>query len=202
MKPLTRTLLLAFCLLCAGTAFAQSHTLTYDKKAKPVDSVVDIGGVPHVIVKIPVRDFVSGDRYIIIYASPLSGGVFTAATITAVHNENAFQSTIEIDSYPAQVNVSDALSYSVTSASLGSNTFTVTGFASASVQIDIGHTLVTLTDTFIAKDKNTDLPPITEADIGPTANAVPAAQWARYVDRLELIKPLDRWIDFIRVVAL
>jgi hypothetical protein len=48
-------------------------------------------------------------------------------------------------------------------------------------------------------DPATGMPPITAAEIGPSANAVPFAKWNKYKDPVDLINALDKWLDFIRI---
>ena len=126
MKTSVRPFLFLFSILFAGSAFAQAHTLTYNKKSAPVDSVVKIHGDSFVISRIPVRDFESGDKYAIVLAAPMIGP-FEFAQLTAVHGDGPGQSNMQIDSFPAQVTVSDALSYQIVGTAPLDNTFSVTG---------------------------------------------------------------------------
>lgn len=202
MKTIGKMTFLMCCLLLSGTIFAQAHTLTYQKKSRPVDSIVNFAGEAHTIVRLPVRDFVSGDKYAVIFPAPAFGGIFTAGVIGTGHNTEPFVPNMQIDSFPAQVYVSDGLTYSITADGLGGYDFVVTGSVTVVVTIDLGNTLMTITNSLSAKNKGTGSPALTNVNTGSTANAVPFANWGRYVDQVALVDALDRWLDFIRVIPL
>jgi hypothetical protein len=107
-----------------------------------------------------------------------------------------------VDSYPAQVQVIDGLNYILNSDGIGGHDFIVTGTVTVSVAIDIGNTIVTLSNTLTAKDKTSGLPFLTNTNTGPSANAMPHATWGKYVDQTKLVNNLDRWLDYIGIAAI
>jgi len=201
MKTTRQATMLLSCLLLGNAVFAQ-HTLTYDKKSPAVDTVVTIYGQDHVIARMPVTEIASGDRYMIVLAAPTVGGVYASAYVNTTHSSAAFTPNTEIDGYPAQVQVSDGIAYSLTGEMFSGYDFVASGTATVIVQIKIGETLITVTRTFSAVDKGTGVPPLTSANTGSSANALPVAQWWRYVDQQQVINGLDVWIDYIRVMPL
>jgi hypothetical protein len=199
MKTAIRASLALCCLLCSSAAFAQAHTLSYLKVARTVGTIVTFAGEPHTMVAIPVRTLVSGDRYAIMFPAPAAFAGYTFALVSAIHNPDAFDSNITIDSFPAQVQVFDGLNYVLSSDGVGGYDFQVTGSAIVSVSIDLGDTIVSISNSLDAKDAVTSLPILTDANIA-TANAVPVAQYSKYVDKVGLINALDAWIDYIRII--
>ncbi|NNC77821.1 MAG: hypothetical protein HKN77_07650 [Woeseiaceae bacterium] len=184
---------------CGNAVFAQEHSITYVKKNRAIDASVFLAGNEHTMVKLPIRDFGSGTKYTVIFAAPTISGIFTTGMVTTVHSSSSFTPNIQIDGLPGQVTVVDGLNYAVASDGLGGHTFIVTGSVIVTVLIDIGNTIVSITNAFTVDDPQTGEPTLTNLEIGPSANAVPFAQWGRYVDQAGLIKAADDWIDFIRI---
>lgn len=112
----------------------------------------------------PVRDFISGDRYSVVFAAPTILGIATSGTIVASHNSELFESNIVIDGLPARVILTDDVSYNITGNGIGGNAFLVAGNVSIAVTIDIGNTLVSLYNSLQITDPVTGMPPITQAD--------------------------------------
>jgi hypothetical protein len=152
------------------------------------------------MVKIPVRDLISGSMYSVIYPAPTEAGLFTTGIVTTLHNSDTFVPNITIDTFPAQVLVIDGLNYILSSDGLGGYDFIVTGSATVSVSIDLGDTIMSVSNTLLAKDNQSGLPFLTNEALGPSANAEPFAQWGRYVDQTGLVNALDKWIDHIRII--
>jgi hypothetical protein len=191
---------LALCgLLCNGTAFADAHDLSYLKITRGAGTVVRFAGEPHTMVAIPVRELVLGSRYTIVFPAPAVFAGYTFALVSAIHNSDAFVPNITIDSFPAQVHLSDGLNYTLVSDGLGGYDFQVTGSATVSVSIDLGDTILSISNTLNAKDTVTGLPILTDVNI-PSTNAVPFAEYGKYLDKVTLVNALDAWIDYIRVV--
>jgi hypothetical protein len=178
-------------------ALADAHTLTYNKKIRPVNSTVKFGGKEHTMVRLPVTDLVSGDMFTVTFPAPTDLGLFTTGLVTTSHNADAFVSNMTIDSYPAQVQVTDGLNYLIQSDGLGGYIFTVTGTVGVSVSIDLGSTIMTIYHSLDATNKNTGLPYLTNVNTGPSANAVPYAKWAKYTDQLDLVDALNKWLNSI-----
>lgn len=199
MKTTTSSFFALCFLLCSGTVLAQDHVLTYSKISRQVDAVVNFAGDPHTIVRIPVREMVSGAKYSIFFPAPASFGLFTSAIVSTVHSSDTFVPNITIDTFPAQVQVIDGLTYMLNSDGLGSYDFMVTSGATVIVAIDLGDTIVSISNSLQAKDLVTGLPILTDVNIGPSANAYPFAQYGKYLDRPALVGALDDWIDYIRV---
>jgi len=187
------------CLLCSSTAFADAHDLSYSKIVRNVDTVVTLAGVPHTMVAIPVRTLVSGNRYAIVFPAPKSSGS-TFGIVTTIHDPDPFATNITIDSFPAHVQVFDGLNYILSGGGLGGYNFLVTGSATVTVSIDLGDTIVSISNSLEAKDAVTGLPILTSANTGSSANAVPFAEYGKYVDKVSLINALDAWIDYIRII--
>jgi hypothetical protein len=201
MKTTIRSLLALCGVIFSGAVFAQDHVLTYTKVARPVDAVVNFAGDPHTMVRIPVREMVSGGRYSIFYPAPTVVGLFTNAVVSTVHSSEAFVPNITIDSFPAQVQVIDGLTYVLSSDGIGGYDFLVTSGATVLVAIDLGDTIVSISNSLQVKDFVTGLPILTDVNIGPSANAYPYAQYGKYLDRPFLVNALDDWIDHIRVIT-
>lgn len=199
MKTAIRASLALCCMLCNSAAFAQAHTLSYLKVPRAVDTIVNFAGAPHTMVAIPVRTLVSGVRYAIMFPAPAVFTGYTFALVSTIHDPDVFSSNITIDSFPAQVQVIDGLNYVLSSDGVGGYDFQVTGSATVSVSIDLGDTIVSISNTLNAKDTVTGLPILTDVNI-PSANAVPFAQYGKYVDKVSLINALDAWIDYIRII--
>lgn len=190
---------LVFSFSCGSAAYAQEHSITYSKKGRPIDGTVFLAGNEHTMVKLPVRDFASGTKYTIVFPAPTISGAFTTGAVTTIHSSAAFVPNMQIDGLPAQVTVIDGLNYGIASDGLGEYTFIVTGSVIVTALIDIGNTIVSVSTAFVVDDPQTGAPTLTNLEIGPSANAVPFAQWGRYVDQAGLIKAADDWIDFIRI---
>jgi hypothetical protein len=199
MKGLIRTSLALCCLLCSGAAFAAAHTLSYSKISRPADTVISIGGESHTMVAIPVRTLVSGDKYTIVFPAPTDLAGSTFGIVSTIHNPDAFTANMTIDSFPAQVQVSDGLNYILNGDAVSGYDFIVTGDATVTVSIDLGDTILSLSDTLTAKDPVSHLPFLTNATI-PNANAVSSAENSKYVDKTALTDGLDKWLDYIRII--
>jgi hypothetical protein len=162
-----------------------------------VDTVVNFAGQPHTMAAVPVRTLVSGDRYAIIFPSRQYGGGALGMRVSTIHNPDTFVPNITIDSFPAQVQVTDGLDYDLSGDPVGGYSFLVSGDISVDVSIDLGDTIVSIGNSFqVYGGLNTSI------DIGSSANAVPFAQYGKYVDQVSLIHALDVWIDYIRIVPL
>ncbi len=199
MKTAIRASMALSCLLCSSTVFADAHDLSYSKIVRAVDTVVTLAGVPHTMVAMPVRTLVSGDRYAIVFPAPRSAGS-TFGTVTTIHDPDPFATNITIDSFPAQVQVTDALTYILGGGGVGGYNFIVTGSVTVTVLIDLGDTIMSISNTLQAKDAVTGLPILTSANTGSSANAVPFAEYGKYVDKVSLVNALDAWIDYIRII--
>ena len=107
---------------------------------------------------------------------------------------------MQIDSFPAYVQIFDSLSYSLTGDGLGGNDFIVYGSITISVSINLGSSVLTITDTLDLSDPDTGLPPLTSSSTGASLNAVPNAEWRKYKDPVNLVNELDKWIDYVRII--
>jgi hypothetical protein len=202
MKTTIRSLFALCCLLCTGTVLAQDHVLTYTRIVRPVDSTITILGDSYKMVRIPVRDMVTGSKYSVIFPAQDEGGSFLVAFVIASHEPDGFVANMTIDGFPAQVQIFDTLNYVMTTSIFeGGNDFTVTGSATINVSIDLGETIMSISNSITAKDAVGD-PFLTNVNIGDSANAVPYAQWGKYLDQTNLVTGLDHWIDNIRIQTL
>lgn len=205
MKITIKSVALIFGVFSISSALAQEHTLTYTKKFKPVGASFNIAGEPYQMVRIPVRDIGTGNKYSIDFAAPSTSGIFTAGTVITSHRSLGVdfpEPNTTIGAFPAWVRVDDGIAYTLTADGIGGHNFLVTGSVSVSVAIDIGETTVQLINTFEMRNKATGEPPLTSVATGASLNAVPFATWAQYTDPNSLITALDKWIDYIRVTAL
>ena len=154
------------------------------------------------MVRVPVRDFDSLNKFAVIFPAPDGFGLGTQAIVTTVHSTEPLVSNAVIGGFPARVEVVDNLTYAVTGDFLGDHALSVYGSVGIIVSIDIGSTIVTISNFINAKNPANGQPFLTNLDIGQTANAVPFAQWGRYVDLQKAINAADTWIDYVRIVAL
>jgi len=195
MNRISKSLMLFISFLYCSSAFAQVHTVTYEKKYRAIDTVLNFANEPHTIVKLPVRDYGTGNRFAVIFPTSSFAGFVTAFTV-ATHNTDAFVPNMTIDSYPAQVQLSDSVTNSLQSDGLGGYNFNVLSIVSLNIAIDLGDTILSLSTSLPG------LEVLTDVSIGTSANAVPFAEWGKYGDRNFIIAELDRWIDYVRIEPL
>lgn len=201
----TRFLVSASLLACCamGVQAAPPHSITYAKKAEEPGKVLTINGNKFVIVRLPVRAF-SGDKYAITFPAPLAeGDQFTYAILPTYHGTDGFTQNLTIDGYPAQVEVSDSRVYQLTQDFLepGTNLFTVSAQATATVTINLGGTVLLLGESVNTKDPIGGGELETEVGIGNSFNAASAAEseWWKYTDPTTQVNTLDYWVDYIRI---
>ena len=201
MKTMTKLILTFSSFLCCGTLFAQDHNLVYQAQTRAVDAPLVIGSETYTMARIPVVDLGTGNRYSVIFPAADGGGFFTSSNIVASHKPNNFVSNFTVDGFPAQIQVIDAVNYQITTNFIsGGNDFIVTNSATVFLTIDLGETVITLTNSNVGTDPSGD-PFLTNVNIGNTFNAVPAAEWTKYGDPTALLAALDKWIDYIRVIT-
>lgn len=198
MKMTTKSLFALCCLLGSGIVFAQDHILTYVKKSSQPDDVINIAGKAHKVVKMPVTELVSGAQFVVQFPASADFTGFTIGFVSAVHSSDSINGNAVIDGLPAAIQVIDGLNYILSSDGLGEYDFLVTGNVTVSVSVDIGDTIISITNTLQAESNG--LPLLTNAHLGASANAVSAAEWNKYVDQTTLVAGLDKWIDYIRVL--
>ena len=187
-------------LFLAVNAAAQEHTISYDKRKKSIGAQVNIAGQPYTIVKVPVREFATGDKYTVTYAADTVYNAYVSGRVTANHTSAPLmEPNITIDGYPANYVITDGISYTMSGNGSGGNVFIATGLVGITVTIDIGDTQLVLNNVLEIPDPGTGMAPITYADIGTSSNAVPYANWKKYKDPVDLVDALDKWIDFIRI---
>jgi len=197
MKRTLGLLLAAGCAIGANAAVAQLHALTYSERIKPVDSTVYIDGTAHTIARFPITEIGTGTRYAVFY--PWGGGPATPIIVTplgvqAIHNDNPLTASFTIGSFPADLVLSEEMSYTMADNGGGGFSFDVTANVWVWLYIDIGDTILQVGTSFSK--------PLTTADTGISGNAVPLAQWRKYADDPALIGAIDKWIDFVRIKPL
>lgn len=172
---------------------APPHTITWaPQNANPGFSVT-IAGQPFVLVRTPVRDLGGSRRFEVEFLAP-----GTAATLvgilTTLHSKDPLKNPIQIDGFDANLSVTDGRSYTVMTnfVSPGDFTFTVNAFATCSVSIKAGQTLITVSAHLATVQQP-------ETDIGSTPNAVPDAEWVDYVHPTAQVNGCNRWADYVRI---
>ena len=198
MKTTTSSFFALCLLFCSGTVLAQSHGITYVKKSSQPNDPINIAGKSHTVVKIPVTELVSGAQFVVQFPASADFTGFTTGFVSAVHSSDPIASNAVIDSFPAAIQVIDGLNYILSSDGLGGYDFLVTGNVTVSVSVDIGDTIISISNTLQAESgifpflSNIHIP----ATPAPAlANVVSAAEWNKYVDQTTLVAGLDKWID-------
>jgi hypothetical protein len=173
-------------------------------------TVVTINGESYVAVQVPARQFTLDKRYAVRFLTPLTSEDemdFINAHLSTVHSTDALPAqNATIDGLPAQISVTDGRTYAVVSGvdylaepPTVANRLEVDSYATATVQIKAGDTLMTLTAYLIKEDQNVALP---END---QYRGTAVAAYGKYTDPVALLgqgSGLDKWIDYIRVIAL
>ena len=180
-------LLLGLTIAATGTASAAVHTISYAKNSVAVGTPVTLGGDDYVIVRIPFATF-NLAKYSIIMPAPTEGFVF----VTTTHSDAAFTSNITVDGLPARINLGDSRTYGVSGAIGVASTFSVAGDATATLDIKIGTTIVSI---FASVGTNE-----TNANAGNAVDFRSFAQWAKYKDLTAQVQVLNDLIDYVRII--
>lgn len=183
-------------LLAAGVANAQSvHSVSYSARTAALGTAVNLGGRDYVLVRLPLKDFGSTDRYIVEFlagAFPPSANL--VGVLTTEHSNETLTNTISISGFPASVQVGDGRFHSILGDS-GDNSASALAAAFGSVRIKVGATLITFApgSSVVQQAPTATLP---TAPYSGSANA----PWGNYVDPLAQVTAIDNWIDYIRIV--
>jgi hypothetical protein len=196
------------CLVLGGFAWPQTamsqlapHTLTYTPKNAAIGSVVKFGLQDYRIVRYPVRDVVSGQKYYVTAPAP-DLGFGAIGSIEVSHGPLAEASNITIDGFPAHVGVIESrdLSIQPDQGSPGTYKFEARSEGFVFVQIDVGDVVINISTFLSGRDPSTNLVgPETEINIGAVPNALPLAEWWKYTDATWVVLQLDNWLDYVRV---
>jgi hypothetical protein len=187
-------------LLAAGVANAQSvHGVTYTARTAALGTQVSLGGKTFVLVRLPMKDFGSANRYIVEFLAEVTDVATTtfAGDLFTEHSDQTLTSTTLIGGFPASALVSDSRTYT-----FSTQFFPATGNAlkvdvqvNCVVQVKVGDTLAGLFADFSSVQQDTT-PALVTAPFSGSANAA----WGNYVDPITLVTACDNWIDYIRIV--
>ena len=192
-----------FCVLGFGSAVfaAPPHSVTYTPTFVAPGTTVTIQGTQFVAVALGIREFTANNRYVVRFLSPLYESQYVSAVVEARHSTDPLPNpNATIDSFPAQIEVSDGRSYAVNT-DFDPNTFEltnrlqVTASATLVVQVKVGDTLLIGTVSLTHLDQDDDLG-------ANNYKANTSAKYGKYSDPTGLINGLDRWIDYVRVIPI
>jgi hypothetical protein len=177
------------------------HTISYEARSKGVGKTLEIAGMQFRMIKIPVRDLVTGQKFHVIFPATMYGTETYGSIRTSHATDLPEGSNITIAGYPAHYYLDENVFYDF-SAYNGMSFFWVGGFVDITVTIDIGGTLISISTYFEMANPQTGFPPLTDADMGNSFNAAPFANWSRYKDPLSLVRGADKWVDFVKIKEL
>ena len=187
--------------LSSQHAMAQ-HNPTWSGIGAAPGTVLSIGFQDFQIVRVPVRDPISGNRYAVTFPAPLIGGQLVSGGVGVTHDSSQFSGNATIDGFTAAISTSDVWSYNINGDGQGGHALQVNGVVTASVVIQLGEALVALGANWQASNPQTGEAPITlRMDVGDTPNAMAVAttEWWKWLDQTALVSAADRWIDYVRV---
>lgn len=193
---------LAMLLLAAGTAHAQAiHTVSFVHKAVDPGTVRTIGGKDFVLVRLPMADFGSADRYIVEFMAEIydpGPPPSFLANLETEHSNETLVDPVLIDGFPANIRVSDSREYRFgTSFNFPGNSLTVNALVFGIVRVKVGGTMITFQQPFFVEQQ-------AETAAAPSApySGSPSgiAKWSSYVDPTAQVTALDDWIDYIRIL--
>jgi hypothetical protein len=183
-----------------GTATAADvHGVTWVRKAVAPGTVVSIGGKDFVLVRLPMKEFSNGNRYVVEYlADVIDPGppVSFFSDISTVHSNDTILNPVTVSGYPASLNVQDGRSYSYTDGTGLDDGLTVDSLAYGNVTMKVGDVMLSF-GTFFTVPQQT----LTAVPTGTYASSS-YAKWNQYVDPTSLVTQFDNWIDYIRVLKI
>ena len=190
-----------------GSAFAATHHLTYTKRVGTLGAPFEVNGFTYKLIRVPFKAF-EGGKFTITYpinvwydSDLASGGEFTTT-----HAEKPLVSNATISGYPARVSIQDLRRYHVENESGTDAAFKVRGDLTATVTIQVGSTLVSMTfsqhhmGTIAAQEP--EYWDETARDVGDDVNLTPYAEWPKWRDLKQEVEGFDELIDYIQVTAL
>jgi hypothetical protein len=180
-----------------GSASAQGvHNITWTRQAVEPGRVVTLGSQNFVLVRLPMREFSNGNKYVVEYLAPvvdLGPPVSVISQITTSHSNETITNPVTISGFPASIQVLDGRTYSYNANTGFGDGLSVDANVTGLVTIDVGDTMLTLFTFFSVEQQ-----PLTAV---PTDFAASSwATWGTYTDPIALVNNLDNWVDFIRVL--
>jgi hypothetical protein len=189
-------------LLGATTANAQSvHSISYSAKRVSPGTIVSLGGRDFVLVRLPMADFGSTDRYIVEFladvVTPGAPPTFFA-NLQTEHSNETLLNPILIDGFPANVQVGDSREYQFgTSFTLPGTSLTVDALVIGIARVKVGGTMITFFGSF-ATEQQAETAALPNAQYSGS----PVAAWNNYVDPISQVATLDNWVDYIRILKI
>jgi hypothetical protein len=185
--------------LMSGTAAAANvHNVTWVRKSVVPGTVVKIGGRDFVLVRLPMKEFTNGNRYIVEYLTDvydLGPPIVAQASISTSHSDDTIANPVTVSGYPASIYVYDGRTYSYSANTGFDDGLEVDAYVSGGVTLKVGDTLLSLSEFFSAVQQ-----PVTAIPV-PFSSAS-WATWGTYTDPTPLVTNLDNWIDYIRVLKI
>jgi hypothetical protein len=198
MKTATALGLLLLCI--AGTASAANvHNVTWVRKAVAPGTIVSIGGQNFVLVRLPLKEFTNGNRYIVEYleeAQDLGPPVTFNAQVSATHSTDALVNPVTVSGYPANIAVQDLRQYNYADGTGFQDGLEVDAWLFASVTLKVGDTALALGTFFSTTQQN-----LTSVPSGIFSSSS-YANWNQYTDPTALVTHFDNWLDYVRVLKI
>ena len=184
--------------LLSGTAAAANvHDVTWVKRSVAPGTVVTIGGQDFVLVRLPMKEFSNGNRYIVEYLAAvldLGPPISFFSDVSTSHSDDIIAGTVTVSGFPASIGVQDGRTYGYNANTGFGDGLSVDASVFGSVTIKVGDTLLGLNAFFTANQQAL-------TTVIPDFSASPWATWA-YPDPTALVTHFDNWIDYIRVLKI
>lgn len=178
---------------------ADVHGVTWVQKSVAPGTIVAIGNQNYVLVRLPLKEFTNGNRYVVEYladVAELGPPVVFFSDVSTIHSNDTLPNPTTVSGYPAILSAQDARNYSYFGGTVFQDGLTVEASLYGSVTIKVGDTMLNLGTYFTANQQ--ELTAIPEGMF----SASPYAKWNQYVDPTSLVANFDSWVDYIRVLKI